>query len=116
MPSYKYIDLYKIWHEKIRENPKTKCHYVQTTVLSQLDVRKFSEENIKQVRKALYNLCVEILKRWKRSNRTEKRFLQKNAEWLNKVFHFPLEYFEKVPSIEEDLPTTSGLVPPQKAI
>ena len=47
-----------------------------------------------------------ILRRWKRSNRTEKYFLEKNADWLNKDSVLLLEVFEN--SLENLLISSLG--------
>lgn len=53
-------------------------------MLSDTDVDKLSEVEVKIFDKLLF--CSEILRRWKSSDRIEKKILEQHAEWLGKDF------------------------------
>ena len=57
---------------------------MQNVVLSDTDVDKLSEVEVKIFDKLLF--CSEILRRWKSSDRIEKKILEQHAEWLGKDF------------------------------
>ena len=95
----KRIDLYRIWKEEIGKKFEVKCQHVQNVVLSRINVKKLSEEEVKNIRQSIYCFCSEILRRWKSSKGIEKHFLEKMLSGWTKTFCYSrkcLQMFWKI--------------------
>lgn len=75
---------------------------------------KLSKDNENKLKEYLRLYCINMYKRWQKSNRTLQIFSRKNNTWLNKEFKIPEKYFSSNLFTEVPSTTNSNSVPSKR--